>query len=135
MSKYSLRSNIRLAVLVGTSALLLAMFSSSAFARDYYYDCGTLDPNWWCQSPEIHTYGYNEAHEAFNRSMNMCSKLTKPYDDTYYYGRKCAWGSKVWVYSNGGGRAPYPNNSVSMRAWVANGANANSWWIMGYATY
>lgn len=94
-----------------------------------------LDPNWWCPSPEIHTYGYAKARENYNRSMNLCVKLTKPYDSSYYYARKCEWGPYTQVYSLGGGRAPYPNNSVDMRAHVANGANANPYIIMGYATY
>lgn len=67
--------------------------------------------------------------------VNLCAKLTVPGTTDSYYARKCELTSIVYVYSNGGGRAPYPNNSVPMRAGVANGNNGVALNIYGLAQY
>lgn len=68
--------------------------------------------------------------------MWLCAKLiawnTFP---EYQYIRKCLRTSRVTVYSNEWGRAPYPNNNVSMNSLVANGQNANPWLVQGLATW
>jgi len=122
-------------LVVSVAMAVVLLFCGRAAATDYYYSCGSLAPNTWCQSPNIHTYGVIAAYEQNYTAMNLCAKLTDPIDTAYNYARRCDYGITIGVRSDGGGRAPYPNNSVSMRAWVANGANASSWVIYGNATY
>ena len=47
----------------------------------------------------------------------------------------CSVNSLAYVYSGEWGRAPYPNNNVSMHSLVANGRNANSWFVQGWASW
>jgi len=125
----------RVALLVCASALLLALASRPARATDFYYACGVLGPNSWCPSYEVHTFGYNASFQADYITINQCAKLTPPNNPDSYYARKCDYAQYVWVWSNGGGNAPYPNNSVSMRAHHANGNNGSNYAMRGYAQF
>lgn len=68
--------------------------------------------------------------------MILCSKLVRPSDHNYNYARLCQYGTSVTVFSDGGGPAPYSNNSVDMLADVANGNNPfTSFTVDGHAEY
>ncbi len=135
-SSFRARSRAR-AVALGAAVALASAVSlpSAASATDYIYGCPPLNPNSWCSSPGVFTFGFSAGYETNNLAINMCAKLTAPNDENYYYGRKCENTSYVYVWSNGGGRAPYPNNSVDMRAWHANGNNANVYKMHGFAQH
>jgi len=122
-----------LAVLIVCMASLA--HAQSAHASSLTWNCDLVIPNSWCYSPYTHTYGYTGAYANNYPSINLCAKLTKPSDHLYYYARKCGFGTYVFVYSNGGGKAPYPNNSVSMDAGSANGDNPYDYPMNGYAEY
>ncbi|HEX7291595.1 MAG TPA: hypothetical protein VF250_10765 [Conexibacter sp.] len=109
--------------------------AGTARATDLYWNCDLVVPNSWCYAPYTHTYGYTGAWANNYPTMNLCSKLTRPDDHQYYYARKCGYGTYVFVWSNGGGRAPYPNNSVSMHAGSANGDNPYDYPMNGFARY
>ncbi|MGN6190096.1 MAG: hypothetical protein ACTHOE_14470 [Conexibacter sp.] len=127
---------IRLAL---AAALVLAVSgaaASSASAGSYLYGCGVIAPNTWCLASQIHTYDGNIATYPGSGSINLCSKLTMPYSNPeYLYARRCDLAQSVVVYSDGGGRAPYPNGSVDMNALVANGNNCCGHTIDGDGVY
>jgi hypothetical protein len=124
------------ALVVLIAALGLSLISARASATNYYWGCGTsTPPNTWCTSPNTHTYGEAVMDQYQAPIAWYCAKLTKPTDYGYYYARRCDWASQVLVWSDGGGLAPYPNNSVSMRAHVANGDNPYALMIHGAASY
>lgn len=114
--------------------------AQSAMATDYHFSCGTPIPsNSWCAAPEVHTYGYLEVFlpSGYQRTTHKCAKLTT-LDGVTNYARRCDTNHHgyVWVYSDGGGLAPYPNNSVSMKALGANGDNGGDYHsVQARATY
>lgn len=140
MSYISPNHTIRFAWLVSFVVALVATFAllfaaERANASTFPYNCGSIPSNAWCWSPEIHTYGSNRAYGSGTPVMKLCSKLTKPNDTNFNYARKCETAQYVDVWSNGGGLAPWPNNSVSMKAASANGDNGYSLTIYGIGTY
>lgn len=120
-----------MASVIGTllAALMLSVaVPSGASAYTLTFTCNPhmAGPGQWCMVVPIHTYGmvrtWNDPSEPVYR---YCAKLTKPGDLEWYYARKCEWAVNVQVYSDGGGKAPHPNNHVDMKAGIANGMQDN----------
>lgn len=119
------------------ASILVVLFASSGTAKatDFPWGCLNVAPNSWCYNPYTHTYGYNSAARVPLSSLNLCAKLVKPTDHNFNYARKCEFTTGVYVYSNGGGLAPYPNNSVSMDAAIANGNNCCNYDLAALSQY
>lgn len=128
------RAAAGLLALAGVFVVLMAG-SGTARATDFPYGCLSVLPNSWCFNPYTHTYGYNAVSRNPVSRVNLCSKLVKPSDHNFNYARKCELNTQVYVYSNGGGLAPYPNNSVSMDAAIANGNNCCTYDLVALAQY
>ena len=109
--------------------------SGTAQAADLYWNCDLVAPNSWCYYPSSHTFGYTSAYANGYPVINLCAKLVRPSDHNDSYARKCEYARFTFVWSNGGGKAPYPNNSVSMDAASANGDNPYYYPMNGYAQY
>lgn len=137
--KHAQRSTLRRASIAAAVAVLAicgtGAFAGSAQATNYDWCHIWLGPNTWCgPTAQIHTFGLSRANGP--GGVILCSKLVKPSDHSYNYARLCQSASSVTVYSDGGGRAPYPNNSVDMLADVANGDNPyTSFTVDGHAEY
>src|SRR5215217_9220248 len=112
---------IRVAVAVAATLAISGVAAGTASAGSYLYGCGAIAPNTWCIANQIHTYDSNIATYAGSGNLNLCAKLTAPGSNPeYLYARLCDFAHSVVVFSDGGGRAPYPNGSVDMNALVAN---------------
>jgi hypothetical protein len=139
-SRSSLTIRTRRAVCRGlvlaVGVLAVALLSvPSAQARDYSYSCGHISPNTWCWALPTETFGFNRAWIPVSVNRNICSKLVNAGNTGYIYSRLCAYAGIVYVYSNDRGLAPHPNNSVWMRALIANGDNPYSINMQGLAEY
>ena len=130
----ALRATAGLLALASMLVVLLAT-SGTAKATDFPWGCLNVAPNGWCYNPYTHTYGYNSASRVPQATVNLCAKLVKPSDHNFNYARKCQLSTSVYVYSNGGGLAPYPNNSVSMDAAIANGNNCCTYDLAALSQY
>ncbi len=131
--------NVRRAIagLLALASMLVVLLASSGTAKatDFPWGCLNVAPNSWCYNPYTHTYGYNSTSRVPQATVNLCAKLVKPSDHSFNYARKCQLSTSVFVYSDGGGRAPYPNNSVSMDAAIANGNNCCTYDLAALSQY
>lgn len=123
-----------LAIVVGTFAVA-SLNVPAAQGRDYSYSCGHISPNTWCWAIPTETFGSNRAWIPVQVNRNICSKLVNASNTAYIYSRLCAYAGTMTVWSDDWGLAPHPNNSVWMRALIANGNNQYSINMQGLAQY
>ena len=132
---FRLRSSVGVVVGLALATLAFGIAATPALATPYQFACYNVPANTWCSGVYSRTYGYVNTHlQGYPSNTQKCSKLIKP-DNSVIYARKCANTDEVYVYSNGGGLAPYPNNSVSMQALGANGNNFEPFNVQVYSEY